>query len=229
MYEKYCEALLKSELSNNIQIDVLDKLLQGLKPEIRHYNKNDFIYKDDEKMDHLGIVLSGVVCCAAFKSNGDRCIIEILEPGKIFGQILLFMDTPRSSSGHWYAKSNCTIMYIEYSWFNGRRQLGPEYSQIKYNIMTSACNRGYEFYENLKFFRTRTVREKISIFLYQQMCENKSSTFMLPYNRNELSDFLNIPRPSLSRELACMKNEGLIDYYKSTIKMLDIEYFKQFK
>lgn len=50
-----------------------------------------------------------------------------------------------------------------------------------------------------------------------------SLLIVMPMNRNQLAEFLNVPRPSLSRELRLMKEDGLIDYHRETVRILDLE------
>ena len=61
----------------------------------------------------------------------------------------------------------------------------------------------------------RTTREKVLSFLSAQALRAKSSEITIPYDRQELADYLGVERSALSRELALMKKDGLIDYEKS--------------
>jgi DNA-binding transcriptional regulator LsrR (DeoR family) len=47
--------------------------------------------------------------------------------------------------------------------------------------------------------------------------------FNMPMNRQELAEFLNVKRPSLSRELSNMQKEKIIEVYRSSVKILDME------
>jgi CRP-like cAMP-binding protein len=66
------------------------------------------------------------------------------------------------------------------------------------------------------------MRGRIAIFFLEQYKKTGQSTFMLSMNRNELADFLNVSRPSLSREMSKMRDEGLIDFHRSSIRLKDI-------
>ncbi|HHY04413.1 MAG TPA: winged helix-turn-helix domain-containing protein, partial [Thermoanaerobacterales bacterium] len=62
-----------------------------------------------------------------------------------------------------------------------------------------------------------------SMFLLDQYKKTGKTTFVLPMNRNDMADFLNVSRPSMSREMSRMKDEGIIDFHLSTIKIKDIQ------
>ena len=72
-----------------------------------------------------------------------------------------------------------------------------------------------------------SVRQKIATYLLEQYKITKSKTFLLPLNRQELAEFLNVSRPSLSREMCRMRDEGIIDFHMSTIKILDLDVLKE--
>ena len=52
--------------------------------------------------------------------------------------------------------------------------------------------------------------------------ENGNTAIIIPMKRHELADYLNMPRPSLSRELGLMRDEGIIEFDGSLIKIKNI-------
>jgi CRP-like cAMP-binding protein len=62
--------------------------------------------------------------------------------------------------------------------------------------------------------------------LLQQIANSGRSTFDLQMNREALADYLNVSRPSMSRELGRMKDEGVIDFYRSSFVVKDVEALK---
>ena len=71
------------------------------------------------------------------------------------------------------------------------------------------------------------MREKLAAFLLSEFQKAGSTTFRILPNRNELAEYLNVSRPSMSRELARMKEEGLIDYYQNSFRILKLEELKK--
>ena len=70
-------------------------------------------------------------------------------------------------------------------------------------------------------------RSKICSYLLEQMGVNQSPAFILPMNRNDLADYLNVSRPSMSREFARLKEEGVLDYYLSGVRLLKPDAIKK--
>ena len=67
------------------------------------------------------------------------------------------------------------------------------------------------------------MREKLATFLLRESEKQKSKTFQVIPNRNELAEFLNVSRPSMCRELGRMKEEGILDFYQNSFRILNME------
>jgi len=68
-----------------------------------------------------------------------------------------------------------------------------------------------------------SIRQKLCDYFITLYKQQKNKTLRVPVNRQKLADLLGVQRPSLSRELIHMKEEGLIDYDKDTVQLLDLE------
>lgn len=221
MYEEYFGLLVNNKLTQNIDLSDLNKVLNIINPLILSYKKNTMIKNENDIANKSGFVLEGQVANVKDKKNGDRVIIQVYKPGELFGEGFAFSNDPKWTSSI-IAKTDCTILFIHNEWINGTREADIiPYIKFLKNFVAIECDKTNQLSTHLKFFKTKTVREKIASFLLQESHSQNSTTIMLDYDRNELAEFLSIPRPSLSREFSKMKKEGLIDYYKSSIKILN--------
>jgi CRP-like cAMP-binding protein len=75
--------------------------------------------------------------------------------------------------------------------------------------------------QKLELLTLKGMREKIASYLLNESLERKSNMFQVVLNRTELADYLNVSRTSMSRELARMKEEGLIDFYGNSFKLIN--------
>lgn len=82
--------------------------------------------------------------------------------------------------------------------------------------------------KKVEYLSIKTLRGKISTYLLDEYNKTGQKTFQLNLNRNELADFINVSRPSLSRELCKMRDEGIIDFHSTAIKILDFDILKNF-
>ena len=73
------------------------------------------------------------------------------------------------------------------------------------------------------YLSAKSLRQRISMRLYDEYRRTGSLTFSLGGTREDLADFLGANRSALSREIARMKEEGILDYYKDTFRILSLE------
>ncbi|MFY9611926.1 MAG: helix-turn-helix domain-containing protein, partial [Tissierellaceae bacterium] len=90
------------------------------------------------------------------------------------------------------------------------------------NFMGVLSNRILMLNDRITNLSYDSLRKKISSILLNEYKRQRSPNIILPYSRKKMAEILNIPRPSLSRELVNMREEGIIDFYKNKIKILDI-------
>ena len=95
-------------------------------------------------------------------------------------------------------------------------------------MLKVVSNRALMLNKKLEYLSIKSLRGKISTYLLEEQKKEGNTTFQLNLNRNELADFINVSRPSLSRELGKMRDEGLIDFHSTAIKINDFEALKKF-
>ena len=69
----------------------------------------------------------------------------------------------------------------------------------------------------------KSLRQRIAMRLYDEYRKNGSLTFSLGGTREDLADYLGANRSALSREIGRMKEEGILDFYKDTFRILSLE------
>ena len=74
--------------------------------------------------------------------------------------------------------------------------------------------------DRIQILSKTTIRERIITFLTQWEHKTKSCTFRIPFDRASLADYLGVNRAALSRELSNMKKEGILDFFRSSFRLL---------
>ncbi len=223
MYEKYHSVLRKSGLFRGIPLALVERAMQEMELFITAYRKRDIIVTEGNPLAQCGFMLSGEAAYVKYTASGDRTLVEHIGAGRLFGEVLLFSTAPKLWPATLVARTDCAVLFIPAEWMLGQKTLPYlPYHQMMANTLEAICDRTVSLFDFLGCFKTRTIRGKISSYLYQQYLAGKSTVIELPFDRDEWADLLFVPRPSLSRELSNMKKDGLIDYYKSSIHILNI-------
>mgnify|MGYP001238894638 FL=1 len=227
MKKSYMNALEKCLLFRGIPSEQLSTMLECIKPKIESYKKNQYITFMEDKFTGVGIVLEGEVILAKENAAGNRVIIDVVKPGEIFGEMIAFAQKkvwPVTA----LAQSSCTIMFMPPDKIIGEcPKMCESHRQLIMNMLSVVSEKAINLNRKVEYLAMKSLRAKLSRFLLEQYKKTGKPMFVMPLNRNELSDFLNVSRPSLSREMCRMRDEGIIDFYRSSIQILDEEALKE--
>jgi len=175
----------------------------------------------------VGIVLEGAVILAKENAAGDRVIIDIVGPGEIFGEMIAFAQEkvwPVTA----IAQGECTVMFIPSDKIVGEcPSLCISHRHLIMNMLNVISNKAVTLNRKVEYLVMRSLRAKLSHYLLEQYKKTGKPMFVIPLNRNELADFLNVSRPSLSREMCRMRDEGIIDFHRSSVRIENVEALKR--
>jgi len=222
LLRNYLAVISRSVLFRGIKPEEIEGMLHCLDPLVRQYRKNDLITLAGEPFTGIGLLLKGEASVSKESPSGSRIVLHMLKPGDMFGEIIAFSDQsvwPATVQ----AMEDAVALFIPREKIIGECQrLCPWHRAIIRNMLRIVSNRALMLNKRLEILTIKSMRGKLCAFFLDQYRREGHATFTLSMNRNQLADFLNVSRLSMSRELARMKEEGLIDYHLSSIRLLDI-------
>jgi CRP-like cAMP-binding protein len=216
---KIVKFLVSSPIFNDISASALEIMLDCLTPKIYHYKKNSYIAVEGEAYTGLGILLSGEASVAKENASGSRIIMTMIGPGDLFGEMIAF-----SAKEHWpasvFAQTTCSVMFLSpEKIIEGCTNVCASHKQLIKNMLTILSTKALMLNQRVEYLAIKSMRAKISVYLLEEYKINEKNTFILPLKRNELADFLSVSRTALSRELGRMRDEGIIEFYRTSIKI----------
>ncbi|MBK5251551.1 MAG: Crp/Fnr family transcriptional regulator [Peptostreptococcaceae bacterium] len=226
MYTEWLDSLKNVELFQNIEKDELNSMLMCFNPKIETYQKKEYIAMEGDPFTGVGVVIEGEVTITKDNAAGERVIMTKLNANSIFGEIFAF-----SNSKIWgvtvIAATDCKVLFITPERIIGHcRNMCIGHHILIQNMLKIVSQKALGLDKKIRYLAMKSIRTKISSFLLEQHKLSGSNRFMISYNREELADYLNVSRPSLSREMIKMRDEGIIDFYKATFQIMDIETIK---
>ena len=212
----------KSPLFSGMTETEIAECLKYSKASIVSYEKDDIIfYQEDEPM-HLMVLLEGTVIICNDTANGKRSIVATFnQSGELFGEVFIFLK--HKTFDHYAQAVTATkILKIPREFLFYTQGEGSEYqTRLISNMLTILAQKAYFLNQKVQILSCASLRQKIAkIFL--KNC-NSDGKVTIPMNREELADFLNTARPSLSRELMNMQDDGLIQIQKRDIYIVDFD------
>lgn len=227
MYDKWLNTLKKVKLFENIEANELNSILSCLRPKVVSYHKKEYITIAENEFTAIGIVLQGEVIVTKENAAGDRVIIAKLNDGSMFGEIIAFSNNDKWTASV-IASTDCTVLFLPPDKIVGNcSRMCIGHKMLIQNMLKIVSQKALNLNRKIEYLSMKSIRIKISAYLLEQYNINGKSKFMIPLKRNELAEFLNVTRPSLSRELIKMKDEGIIDFNKSSFEIIDFETLKE--
>ena len=182
---------------------------------IKKYKARSVIFNEGHECSHLGIVLKGEVEISTTTFLQKEYSIKTLGPDDIFGESLLFSDGG-VYFGNVISKTDSEIALIGKA---DLLKLLSDNPSLLEDYLRELSNSHMQLQQKIKILSQKSVAEKIMFYLGE--CSKKIHSLRIPLKSKEhLAAYLNIPRPSLSRELISLKNQGMIDYDRHSITIL---------
>lgn len=166
---------------------------------------------------YIAIVLSGTIGITSYNASGTSIHLQTLTEGMMVGDVLLYGSSDHLYPGNLVTVTPSTVAFIPYK---DVEQLLHTNAIFRKNLFTLISKKAYTYSLETKLLSQDTLRDKIIHYLNLEIKRQGSTKIQLPTTKEELAKKMHVKRPSLSRELAQMKQEGLIDYNRWTITIL---------
>jgi len=221
--KKYIEILKKCRLFEGIDEDELLKMLTCLGAKVDFYDKKYTVFREGMKVMHIGIVLSGSVQLEEVDYSGNRSIIGSFGKGELFAEAFASAGIEAIPLSVVCAEPS-EIMLIDFSRISYTcHNACCHHQRLIYNLMKDIAEKTVVFHEKIDIISKRTTREKLLSYLNYQAKKSGKFSFTIPYDRQELADYLGVDRSGLSVEISKLSREGMIEARKNSFKLKALE------
>jgi len=218
--KKYVSVLKQCGLFAGIDEEQLVTMLSCLGATVRNYEKNQLILAEGDAANRIGVVLMGEVQLVRVDYYGNRSILTELRVAGMFGESFACADIPR------VPVDVVATEYSEVLLVDARHILHMcsnacgFHHQLIYNLMKLVATKNLIFHQKLEVISKRTTREKLMTYLLMQAKQQGSNNFTVPFDRQELADYLEVDRSGLSAEIGKLRREGVLECRKNRFTLL---------
>ena len=216
--EQYLGFIEKVPLFRGIPKNKIPDVLSALRASVHKYEKGRTIVEEGDAVTLAGIVLSGKVDILKEDYHGNRNLISVLNNGELFGEALCCTETEIQPFEIVAAEDSIILLFecktvmqdaaFEY------------YGQFMRNLLQEIAEKNLVLRQKITLLSKRTTREKIMEFLLSQSKRAGKSDFTIPYDRQQLADFLGVDRSAMSAEISKLRRDGVITACKNHFKIL---------
>ena len=218
--KKYLEILKKCSLFYGIEEESLLRMLTCLGARIEFFDKKYTIFAEGSSAKYIGILLSGSVQTVLVDFYGNRSIVEECRPSEIFAEEFACADVDSMPVSVIANEESC-VMLIDRSHITHTCENNCGFHQrLIFNLMCGLAKKSISFHKRIEITSKRSTREKLLTYLSIMEKQEGAATFEIPFDRQELADYLEVERSGLSAEIGKLKKEGIIDNRKNTFTLL---------
>ncbi|MCL1972376.1 MAG: Crp/Fnr family transcriptional regulator [Endomicrobia bacterium] len=216
---KYKKTITESLLFQDMSAAEIGQLMPYLSLEGYEYTKGSFIECDNEKFSYtaflpkkLYILLEGLVHLIIEDSYGRRLMAQQYEAGDVLAGTLFDVPTEKLFAGYQTIK-NSVVASVSFESIMNMQDL-PNKVTIKMlkNLCLFFADDRIKLYKRLECVSRICIRERIKFYLLDQKYRAGKDKFVLPITKNDMANYLSVSRSSMTRELAAMKKEKLINF-----------------
>ncbi|MBQ8344984.1 MAG: Crp/Fnr family transcriptional regulator [Clostridia bacterium] len=219
--KKYLEILKKCPLFDGIQEEELLTCLGCLGARVAAFDKKYTVMAEGSPARYVGVVLSGSVQIMQMDYDGNRSLLSRIGAAGVFAEAFACAAVPALPVSV-IACEPCEIMLID-----SNRILTTcanncaHHRSMIYNLMKDLAAKTLVFHRKLEVVSKRTTEEKLMTYLGLRAKEVGSRRFTIPFDRQELADYLEVERSGLSSVIGRLKREGRIANRKNEFELLD--------
>lgn len=218
--KKYIPVLKRTKLFSGVGEEDIASLLSCLVARKKEYKKGEYILREGEHISDVFILVEGKIHIQKDDYWGNRSILSVISVGEMFGE---GYAAPESGAllNDVVAVEDSSVLF-----FDVKRILTTCSSACRFhnmivqNMFFAISDKNRKLVQKLGHMSGRTTRAKLISYLSEEAKRQGSSAFTVPFNRQQLADYLCVDRSAMSNELCKMRDEGMIRFEKSRFELL---------
>ena len=218
--KKYIPVLKRTKLFSGVGEEDISSLLSCLGARKKEYKKGEYILCEGEHISDIFILVEGKIHIQKDDYWGNRSILSVISVGEMFGEAY---SSPESGAllNDIVAVEDSSVIF-----FDVKRILTTCSSACRFhnmivqNMFFAISDKNRKLVQKLGHMSGRTTRAKLISYLSEEAKRQGSSAFTVPFNRQQLADYLCVDRSAMSNELCKMRDEGMIKFEKSRFELL---------
>ena len=217
--KEFVPVLKRTKLFSGVGDDDISTMLSCLEARLLTYKKGEYVLRQGEHLSDILVLAEGRLHIQRDDYWGNRSILGHIGVEEIFGEAYV---APESGTllNDVIAVEDSAVFF-----FDVKRVISTCSSACRFHTMVvqnlffaiSEKNRG--LVQKLDYMSRRTTREKLLSYLSEEAKKQNSASITLPFNRQQLADYLSVDRSAMSNELCKMRDEGLLEFEKNRFRL----------
>lgn len=219
--EKYIPVLKRTQLFSGVGEEEIGAMLNCLQAKLCTYKKGEYVLRQGEHLDKILVLVGGKLHIQRDDYWGNRSIINMVSIGEMFGEAYVAPESGTLMNDVLAVENSAVIFFDVKRIITVCSAACRFHSMVVQNLFFAISDKNRKLVQKLTFMTKRTTREKLIAYLSEESKRQNSSEFSIPFNRQQLADYLSVDRSAMSNELCKMRDEGLIEFEKNYFKLME--------
>ncbi len=218
--KKYIPVLKRTKLFSGVGEEDIASLLSCLGARKKEYKKGEYILREGEHISDIFILVEGKIHIQKDDYWGNRSILSVISVGEMFGEGYAAPESGALLNDVVAVEDSSVIFFDVKRILTTCSSACRFHNMIVQNMFFAISDKNRKLVQKLGHMSGRTTRAKLISYLSEEAKRQGSSAFTVPFNRQQLADYLCVDRSAMSNELCKMRDEGMIKFEKSRFELL---------
>ena len=195
-----------------------DALAQTGQLRTKTFSRHEIIFHAGSRIHEVGVVLRGSVHIENLDLWGTKTILSSVPAGQVFAETYAFCGDAMLVDA--VAAEDCEVLFVNAAAFSGGSSAGQD--KLLHNLLAVSMRKNLSLSQRIFCTTPKTVRGRLLTYFSAQTAACGRLEFDIPFNRQQLADYLNLDRSALSKELCKMRDEGLLTFEKNRFALNEL-------
>lgn len=220
--------LMTTALFRGLTEPEIKKVLPCLKAVQKSVQKDEFIYRVGDHIHTLGVLLAGKLSIENDDLWGNKTILNMITPGNIFAETYACIPGAQLMVNV-VAVEDSALLYLDITHLlETCANSCTFHHKLIRNLLTISAQKNLNLSRRSFHTSAKTIRARLLSYLSYESSMQGSYEFDIPFNRQQLADYLGLDRSALSNELSKMAKDGylLVNRNHFVIIKRELDYFQ---
>ncbi len=218
--EKYLSFLKHTTLFEGLQEAQIQSMANCLQASRRSYRKGEYVLRQGAQVHAIAILAQGLLHVQKDDYWGNHSLLHQIAPGELFAEAYAMAENEVILNDVVAVEDSTVLFFQAQKVLTVCSNACPFHSLIIQNLFRAISAKNRHLTQKIDYMAQRTIRDKLLAYLSAQSELAQAPTFQIPFNRQQLADFLSVERSAMCRELGKMRDEGLLSFARNTFVLL---------
>ncbi|MBR3929756.1 MAG: Crp/Fnr family transcriptional regulator [Clostridia bacterium] len=218
--QEYIGVLKKTRLFQGVQEAEIKSMLSCLGARAKRFEKGEFVLRQGEKVSEVVILLKGSLHIQYIDYWGNRSLLGHVSEGEMFAESYAAPDSGALQNDVIAAEKSVAAFFDVKRLITTCSAACRFHQLVTQNLVFALSEKNRKLVSKIKHMSGRTTRAKLISYLSEEAKKRRASEFTIPFNRQQLADYLSVDRSAMSLELCKMRDMGMLAFDKNQFKLI---------